>query len=150
MPREGMVHALVLLYGVLTSHGTLVDLRPDRMANACDHRAGQPHIYCVEGEQRVHVGYLKTAKPLADYRAADRAVRNVIRQGLFALQTVEVFSFRYHVDSLATLDKALATRWASTILDAPTRRRLQACLHKHPAAKIMMVDRMRLTVMEKR
>lgn len=145
-----MVHALVLLHQALAPDGTLVDLRPDRLANPQGRRARQPHVYCVQGGRRVHAGYLKTLKPLATYRAADHAVRQVIRQELFTFRAVEAFDFHYYFHTLECLDRALATRWTSTVLEASTRRRLGTLLRAHPAAQIMAVDRIRLSVLMKR
>ncbi len=144
-----MVHALVLLHAVLTPHGVLADLRPDRLAIP-RRPARHPQVYCVEGDRRVHAGYLKTLKPLADYRAADLAVRRVIRRGLFALQAIEAFDFHYYFDSLAHLEKALATRWTDTVLEASTRHRLRVLLRKYPRGRIMAVSRIRLSVTIKR
>src|SRR5712692_2085604 len=123
-----MVHALVLLHAVLTPHGVLADLRPDRLAIP-RRLARHPQVYCVEGDRRVHAGYLKTLKPLADHRAADLAVRRVIRRGFFALQAI---------------------RWTDTVLEASTRHRLRVLLRKYPRGRIMAVSRIRLSVTIKR
>ncbi len=144
-----MVHALVSLHAVLTPYGIVADLRPDRLAIPRN-RTRHPQVYCVEGDHRVHAGFLTSLKPLADYRAADRAVRQVIRQGLFTLQATEAFDFHYYFDSLAHLDKALATRWTDTILEDPTRHRLSVLLRRHPRAQVMAVSRIRLRVLMKR
>ncbi len=143
-----MVHALELLHAVLAPHGVLADLRPDRSANP-PKSTRHPQVYCTEGDHRVHAGYLKTLKPFADYRAADLAVRRVIRRGLFALQAIETFDYHYYFDSLAHLERALATRWTDTVLEASTRHRLGVLLRKHPRALIMAVSRIRLNVMRK-
>jgi hypothetical protein len=143
-----MVDALELLHAVLAPHGVLADLRPDRSANPPRH-ARHPQVYCVEGDQRVHAGYLKTLKPFADYRAADLAVRRVIRRGLFALQAVETFDFHYYFDSPAHLEKAVATRWTDTVLEASTNHHLRVMLRKHPKAHIMAVSRIRLSIMRR-
>lgn len=75
-----MVHALVIAHGLLCAHGMVADLRPDRVTNIC---ARHIQVYCLTGDHRVHAGRLKLLKPLADFRAADRAVREVIRRGRF-------------------------------------------------------------------
>lgn len=143
-----MVHALELLHAVLAPQGVLADLRPDRSANP-PNRTRHPQVYCIAGDERVHAGYLKTLKPVADYRAANLAVRRVIRRGLFALQAVEVFDFHYYFDSLTHLEKALATRWTDTVLETSTHHHLGVLLHRHPNAQIMAVSRIRLNVMRK-
>lgn len=93
----------------------------------------------MEGDHRIHAGVLTTLKPLADCHAADRAVRQVVREGLFALRATEAFDFHYYFDSPAHLDRALATRWTDTILEDPTRHRLSVLLRQHPRARIMAV-----------
>jgi hypothetical protein len=81
-----MVHALTVTRRLLRPHGVLVDLRNNRFASI---RARHDQVYCLTGDRRLYAGPLKVKKPLADFRAADRAVREVVRRGLFRLASTE-------------------------------------------------------------
>jgi len=141
-----MVHALIIAHRLLRAHGVVADLRPDRVATI---RARRTHVYCLTGDHGIHAGRIKPLKPLADFRAADRAVREVIRRGLFRLRAVEAFEFRYYFDTLPHFEKALARYWTDATLEDSTRRRLGRLLRRYPTARITAVARMRLNVLAK-
>lgn len=143
-----MVHALVNARGLLRTHGLVADLRPDTVTKF---RAGHIQVHCLTGDHRVHAGRLKLLKPLADFRAADGAVREVIRRRLFRLRAVETFEFRYYFDTFAHLEKALARYWtdAKATLEDSTRRRLSVLLRRYPEARVMAVAQYRLNVLAK-
>ena len=136
-----MVHALMVTRRLLRPHGVLVDLRNDRFASI---RARHEQVYCLAGDRRLYAGPLRIKKPLADFRAADRAVREVVRRGLFRLAATEVFEIRSYCKTVSSLDKA-AARNAYVTLESATRRRLHALLRRHPGAKIMVVAWTRLS-----
>lgn len=138
-----MVHALIVIRGLLRPHGVLVDLRTDRFASV---RARHDQVFCRTGTRRRYAGRIKITKPLADFRCADRAVREVLRRGLFRLEPVEVFENRSYLDSPARLDQAMAgQRYA--VLEESTRRRLRALRRRYARSQIMIVARERLNVL---
>lgn len=140
-----MVHALIITRGLLRPHGALADLRNDRFAGI---RARDAQVYCLTGNRRLPAGRIKIVKPLADFRAADRAIHEVVRRGLFRLGAVDVFEVRYYFDSPAHLDKAVSRFWSPfATLEDSTRRRLGALMHRHPAAQIMAISQLRLNVL---
>jgi hypothetical protein len=100
-----MVHALVVTRGLLRPHGIIANLRNDRFASV---RAREPEVYCLTGDRRLYAGRIKIVKPLADFRAADRAIREVVRRGLFRFRAIDVFEVRYYFDSSACLDNAVS------------------------------------------
>jgi len=87
--------------------------------------------------------------PLADFRAADRAIREVVRRGLFRLGAIEAFELRYYFDTPGHLEKAVARYWTYATLEDSTRRRVDALLRRHPSATIMAVARQRVNVLVK-
>jgi hypothetical protein len=140
-----MVHALILTRGLLRPHGAVADLRNDRFASI---HARDPQVYCLTGDRRLHAGRIKIIKPLADFRAADRAIHEVVRRRLFRLGAVDVFEVRHYFDTPAHLDMAVARYWAPfATLEDSTRRRLGALMHRHPGAKITAISRLRLNVL---
>ena len=140
-----MVHALRIARGLLRRHGVLVDLRNDRFASI---RARADQIYCLTGDRCLYAGPLRIKKPLADFRAADRAIREVVRRGLFRLEVVDEFEIRSYYDSPVHIEKYAARNPYVTVED-PTRHRLSALLRRHPAAQILVVAQTRLNVLVK-
>lgn len=140
-----MVHALIVTRDLLRPHGVLVDLRNDRFAST---RARHDQVYCLIGNRRLYAGPLTVNKPLADFRAADRAIREVVRRGLFRLSAADVFDVRSYSKTAAHLEKYAARNPYVTVGDA-TRRRLGALLRRHPAGQILVVARTRLNVLVK-
>ncbi len=161
-----MVHALRQIHRVLAPRGVVADLRPDRrVRQRTPHArltpagpagltpagpAGLPQVYLGSDLWRGPIGVLqKTAKKLADHRAADRAVQQVLRRGLFVLGAADTFDFRYYFRTLAHLDDHLETAWVETSLPLPTRRRLLAGLRRHPSSQILVVEPVQLNVLVK-
>jgi hypothetical protein len=140
-----MVHALITARRLLRPHGVLLDLRTDRFASI---RARHDQVYCLTGDRRLYIGPRKIAKPLADFRAADRAIREVLRRRLFRLDAVEVFEIRSYFETPAHLDRAVAATPYATVEES-TRRRLSLLLRRHPGARIMGVARQPLNVLAK-
>jgi hypothetical protein len=148
-----MVHALTQIRRVLAPGGIIADLRPDRRGHRRSRRAGLtparlPRIYVGSDLRQGSVGVLqKAAKRLADHRAADATVQQVLRRGLFALRTADTFEFRYYFRTLAHLDDHLANRWVDTSLPLPTRGRLLTRLRRHPSSGILVVEPVQLNVL---
>jgi hypothetical protein len=169
-----MVHALRQIHRVLAPRGVVADLRPDRRVHRrTSHARLTPASLAgltaapPRGERRTLLGGLpqvylgselwsgpsgvlqKTAKKLADHRAADMAVQQVLRRGLFVLGAADTFEFRYYFRTLAHLDDHLQTAWVETSLPPPTRRRLLAGLRRHPSSQILVVEPVQLNVLVK-
>jgi hypothetical protein len=140
-----MVHALINARRLLRPHGVLVDFRSDRFSS---HRARHDQLYCATGTRWRYAGRLKINKPLADFRAADRAIRDVLRRGLFRLEVAEPVEMRSYYGGLAHLDKAIAENPYGK-LDTATRHRLAVLSHRYPRSGIVAVARGRLTVLVK-
>jgi hypothetical protein len=138
-----MVHALIVTRGLLRPEGILVDLRTDRFAAI---RTRHDQVFCLTGDRRRYAGPLEITRPLADFRCADRAIREVVRRGLFRHDATEVFEHLAYFDSPAHLERAVAgQRYAR--LTNPTRRRLRALWRRHPGAQILVISRERMNVL---
>ena len=140
-----MVHALIVTRGLLRPDGILVDLRTDRFAAI---RTRHDQVFCLTRDRRRYAGSLEIRRSLADFRSADRAIREVVRRGLFRLDAVEVFEHLAYLDSPAHLERAVA-RHRYARLPNPTRRRLRALWRRHPGAQILVVARERMNVLAK-
>ncbi len=84
-----MVHALHEAHRVLKANGILVDLRP-----AAVHR----RVGIVRQGRLEHIGNMR--ERFEDDHAADRAVRQVLEEGLFKTESRSKFSCRRVMDSL--------------------------------------------------
>lgn len=98
---------------------------------------------------QVPAGYVNRLRPLADFRAAEGALRAVVQRGLFTFQAIETYRIAFYLRSPAVLDKVLATRWTESALDAANRHRIQALLRKHPMAQILVREDSRLSVLRR-
>ena len=117
-----MVHALIVTHGLLPQGGFLIDLRTDSLAGKS---ARNDRVYCITGNRRRYAGPITITRPLTDSRCADRAIREVVRRGLFRLETADVLEVRSYLDNPAHLEKAmLGQRYAR--LENSTRRRVRA------------------------
>ncbi len=85
-----MVHALREAHRVLKPDGILIDLRPGAV-----HR----RVAIVRGGSDVEIGTMR--EPLDDDRAANQAVAEVLRLGLFHAEGRAQFRCRRVMDSLA-------------------------------------------------
>src|SRR2546428_249999 len=107
--------------------------------------------YVVIRGSDVEAGALvETPSYYADFVAGDRAVEQVIRKHLFALQAVEIFRLRWYFRTLAILEQTLAEDWTGTDLPASVRGRLTNVLNAHPNAQIAVTETFRLNVLRKR
>ena len=92
-----MVHALHEVWRVLRPDGLLIDLRP-----AAVHR----RVGVLQAERYRPVGVMR--ETFDDDRAADRAVTEVEREGLFKAERRAVFACNRTMDSLDEFQKWLA------------------------------------------
>lgn len=144
-----MVDALTQAHRVLTSHGLLLDLRPDRDPGG--RRAKLLDTYVVACGADIEAGAMvETPAYYGDYVAADGAVEHVIRQGLFSLQVAEIFRPRWYFRTLDILEETLAKDWTGTTLPASVRQRLHVSLEAQPQAQIAVAETFRLNVLRKR
>lgn len=143
-----MVHALRQAHRVLRAGGSVIDLRPDRDPGG---RRAKPMTACLvlRGIERPAGALIETAAFHADYVAADRAVAQSVRRGLFSVRSTERLQLRIHVRSLDVLEEKLKTEWTGTTLPPQTRRRLGVLLRRHRSAHLVVVDTYRLTVLQK-
>jgi hypothetical protein len=142
-----MVHALRELHRVLTPGGFLADLRPDRRLDPGKRRRDVlAKIVFLRGRREIPVGVLEEGS-FADDEAADRAVRRVLREGLFTLESSETLVFRLYFHDLESADAYLETRETANV-DPPTRRRLEA-LSQRPGGEIVLIETLRLNLLRK-
>jgi hypothetical protein len=116
-----MVDALSEAHRVLAPGGILVDARPDSRVVAYAERVK------ARGYQRFGVVKTNSAE-IANDRASDRAIAEVVRRRLFQRGRRGRYWHRVHFDSLAELRKYLwehlrLARRARWIVDAATRKR---------------------------
>jgi hypothetical protein len=140
MSHEGMVHALTEAHRVLKRDGVLIDLRPA----ASHRRAG-----LGEGKQWKQVGAMR--ENFDDDLAAERAVKQVIRDGWFRLESLVKFDLDRLMDTLPDfrvwLDDFPGDRMPSH--DWLYRRVERALAKKKAGTKIAVRGLMRLGVMRK-
>lgn len=146
MTHEGMVHALRELHRVLKPGGWLADLRPDRRLDSGKRRRDVlTKLFYLRGRQEIPVGTLEEGS-FSDDEAADRAVRRVLRDGLFTLESSATLPFRIHLRDLESLDDYLET-WETASVDRRTRRRLET-LTRRPG-EIVALETLRLNILRK-
>lgn len=147
MAHEGMVHALRETHRVLTPGGYLADLRPDRRLEGGKRRRDvlAKIFYRREGRE-IPVGVLEEGS-FTDDEAADRAIRRVLNEGIFSLDSTETTPFRYYFRDLDAAEDYLETRDTANV-DAPTRRRLEV-LTRRPGGEIVLLETLRLNVLRK-
>jgi len=121
MARKGMVDALREIHRVLAPRGLLIDARPDSRVVAYAERKK------TRGFQRFGLLITNRAE-LANDRASDRAVAEVVREGLFRRKRRGRFWHPIPFENLAELRQYLSehlrfqhrARW---VVEAATRRR---------------------------
>jgi hypothetical protein len=107
-----MVHALRIVHNLLRDGGLLIDIHPVAVPRRVEVR--------IDGET-VPVGATVDAARFATYRLADRALSQVVREGLFVPAGREVFTFTVHADTLPDLLAYFAEReWSATFERRPT------------------------------
>lgn len=149
MAPEGMVHALEQAHRVLRPGGMLADIRPDRLRGR--EGVGLPVIYGVTDREAVVIGRVgKTEARLRSYALADAAVDDVERRGLFIVESVDRFPFATFFRSPDVLDTYADAYWKSSVIDDATHIRVRAAVRDDPSREIVVVEPVRLNVMEKR
>jgi len=100
-----MVHALLESWRVLGVDGSLLDMRPVH---------SNPAIEVLGGDGRFVAGHAVDNAGGADDRAANYAVEELVRRGLFALQLQKRFKFASYWDSLEGLLGYAEEKWRET------------------------------------
>lgn len=133
-----MVHALHNAVRVLRAGGLIIDIHP---------LPARDRILCETSQGRVFVGLLKQS--LQRYRAAEDRLGRTADRGLFRLLRSAVFSSLYHCTSVKTLETYLAQEWTDASLDSRTVRRIHALASPKGRAKVLVEERVRISVFEK-
>ncbi|HEV8340728.1 MAG TPA: hypothetical protein VGR25_13905 [bacterium] len=143
-----MVHALHEIHRVLIPGGLLADLRPDRRLEGGKRRRDVlARISYRRGGREIPVGVLEEGS-FADDEAADRAVRRVLREGTFTLDSTETLPFRLYFRDLESAEDYLETRETAKV-DAPTRRLLNLLMRRRPGGEIVLLETLRLNILRK-
>jgi hypothetical protein len=136
-----MVHALREAHRVLTANGILVDLRP-----AAVHR----RVGIVRQGRFQHLGIMQ--ERFDDDRAADRAIRQVLEEGLFKVEWRSQFDCRRVMDTLNDLRQWFEEFVASSDLpshDWLVQRVERALSQKRAAWKIEVKGPLQVRVLRK-
>jgi hypothetical protein len=146
-----MVHALTQIYRVLRAGGVVADLRPDRFASPRQLDPQLPKIYWASQRRERLQGVLAMApENLRKHRAATRAVKQVLRRGIFLFERTETFLFRYHFQNVGLFERLFRTVWKESILRRSVYRRLQMIQRHSRTGHIVVIAPMRLNVLRKR
>lgn len=99
-----MVHALLECWRALTPGGYLIDLRP---------YSSNPAIELVgEGGETIIPGHINDESGIPLDLAADKAIAEVVRRGLFSLEREAAFKFNYYWPELEDMVEYVSVRWA--------------------------------------
>ena len=142
-----MGHALEEVYRVLTTSGTLVDLRPNFPAHERNRRRARQQIYCVGNGEEIPAGTL--VRNLSGFRFTDRLVAGMIRRSVFTLETRKTFRFRYYHRDLASFDLFRAIRWDKAAMTTADRRRLEQTVRAHADMQVRVDTPMQLNILRK-
>jgi hypothetical protein len=133
-----MVYALREIWRVLVSGKFLIDLRP---------RSEDLQVEVVAGEQIMFAGVIDESVYLPDDVAADNAVAQIVRAGLFSQKHEARFDFAMYWDSADELKAYARDRWPQTRLPEAVlvrSRRLMAASSANVRVRIrrkMMIAR---------
>ena len=103
-----MVHAREKIRRLLKPSGRLIDIHPMDRPPPVAVRLG-PHTH--------RLGYLRETDDSVEYRQADAAVAQVVREGLFAVEHTGEFPFHIYTDAVAELQAYLAEEWKDAVLE---------------------------------
>ena len=143
-----MVDALREAHRVLRPDGVVADLRPE--LDPGDRRSRFIRAEVRWDGRSAPAGVIReSTEDISAYIASDRAVARVIRDGLFWLERTELFWLRTYFRDMETVDRYLATEWAGTVVPEAMRRSLLRLLARHPRARIVAADLIRLNVLRK-
>ena len=126
-----MVHALEQIRRLLKPSGRLVDIHPMDRPPPVAVRLG-PHTHPL--------GYLRETDDSIEYRQADAAVAQVVREGLFAVEHMGEFPFRIYSDAVAELQTYLAEEWKDAVLDDAIAQRAAELLGGPERDKVLIVQ----------
>lgn len=139
-----MVHALRRLWRILTAGGMLLDLRP------------RPQSRTIEVFRGRDVRPVETLDPtegfIADERAADAALRQVVDEGWFVPQRTTAFEFSYYFDRWEEMMVFMEANWRRRGL--PSQSSAEALRHAFTAhgtgARLRCRERVNLATYQRR
>jgi hypothetical protein len=133
-----MVHALLSARRVLTTGGLLIDIHPE---------PDQPVILYGTPAGQVVVGRLRESR--RRYLAARRSLARVAASTAFRRGQSRVFTFLHEAASLAVLDGYLARTWDTASLGPRIARAITRLARARPGGRIIVAERVRITVLVK-
>jgi len=93
-----MVHALEEIHHLLTSAGRLIDIHPVAEASPVEiHQGGTTHL----------AGLLDVREWCVDYQEADKALAEIVRRGLFAVEREGLFDSLTYYGSIPEMHTSL-------------------------------------------
>jgi hypothetical protein len=111
-----MVHALEKIHRLLSAAGVLIDIHP----------SAEPPSIQVRVAGEIHDGgWLRESDDYLEYEDADRALQQVIDDGLFVLERQARFSFVTHAPSLRDLQAHLEDEWQDAYIEETTLRLIE-------------------------
>ena len=114
-----MVHALERIHNLLRPEGMLINIQP----------TGVPRSLELHDDAGVtHVGWIGHRLSFELQKQAQKAVEEVIEDGLFMVESKRTFPFLYQADTFSELQEWLAENWENAILDEATVRRTNELL----------------------
>jgi len=139
-----MVHALEMAWSALPADGPLIEIRPDiKFA----YRIG-----VVSAGRRITAGRLVNPAFDRSLLAAEAAVDEVLRQGLYTLEGVRRHAYRVRLDRLSQVREYInAIGEPRPSLASGTRARLRELWRgRQPNTRIEVTDGMVISVLRKR
>ena len=102
-----MVHALREIWRVLVLNGVMIDLRPF---------ADNWPLAVVDGERVYEAGLFDASPGSVVDTAANGAISQVLREGLFSCEYAELFTQALYWDTMTELEEYLEAHWATEVL----------------------------------
>ncbi len=132
-----MVHALDKAHRVIRPGGALLDIHP---------LPDEPLLEVRVDEVRHAAGVIHETDDGIEYRQAEAALADAIREGLFRVEIDEQLEFRRYADSLADLQQYFAEAWKDAFIDPPVARRIETLLATPRAGTELIVrEQIRMT-----
>lgn len=125
-----MVHALEKVHSLLRPGGQLIDIHP---------MFDPPAFEVRVGERIFPAGWLRETDDYEEYEAADRALAEVVKRGLFSVERQGTFSFITHADTAAELRQYLIDEWQDAIIDEVTFARAADLFNSIERSKEMIL-----------
>lgn len=134
-----MVHALKSIHRLLAPGGLLLDIHPT------DEPAG---IYLGRGRSEQFIAWLEETDEYEEYRQADQAVAQAMREGFYRLERRSLFWFTIHAASLPELELYLQQEWKDAIIPPLAWQRLaQIQGSRQIPGEIRLRERIQLNVL---